>query len=183
MKTTKALGALTGALVALTLIACGGGDGGTKATPGGTPAPGVSAAAATATTVKLGQSLNLTSTLLGGTTRVTITVSEAKTRDKDEYGSRPEHGKFLTVKVAIVVTEGTYLANGFSFKVVAADGNVYENALTSIGVRLRSTELAAGQKSSGTVTFDVPASALKGGKIQVAGIGLDASEPAGYWKL
>ncbi|BCJ77439.1 hypothetical protein CS0771_69830 [Catellatospora sp. IY07-71] len=176
-------------LVALTAfsLACGAGAGDTSSSVGGGEGPGVEAAPEPTTAVgKLGQTITLTSELLGDKTVVEVAVSNAKqhTKEPGSFGSKPEKGVFLALDVTVVCKQGTYHANPFNFKFVAKDGTVSELALT-IGFKpeLDAVDLSAGQKTSGKIVFDVPKAALTGGRIQIDGVGLDMDKPAAYWAL
>jgi uncharacterized protein DUF4352 len=186
MRIHPALAVSAATLVALTGLACGAGDGKTTSSASGSPAPGVSQQATPGPAkAKMGQTITLTSELLGDVTKVTITLRGAKqaAREPGSFGSKPEKGVYLVVTADIAAVTGTYDANPYSFKFVAADGTVYEPAFATFPPALHSTGLSAGQKTSGTVVFDVPKAALAGARVQVAGIGLDYDEPGAYWAL
>jgi methionine-rich copper-binding protein CopC len=170
-----------------TMLACGAGSGDTKSTVAGGDSQSVAAAPEPSTAVgKIGQTITLSSELLGDKTVVDVTVANAKQYAKEpgEFGSKPEKGVFLVLDVTVVCKQGTYHANPFNFKFVAKDGTVFEGAFT-IGFKpeLHATDLAAGQKTTGKIVFDVSKAALTGGRVQIDGVGLDANKPAAYWTL
>jgi hypothetical protein len=169
------------AVLAALAIACGSGNGKTGASTGDNPSP----AGTGPVTAKIGEKVSLTSTFLDDTDTVEITVANPKqyTKEPGEFGSRSEKGIFLVLTVTITCTEGTYSANPFNFKFVAADGTAYEGAIAVFKPALDAVDLSKGQKTSGTIVFDVPKAAVKGGKVQVDGIGTDYNEPAAYWAL
>jgi hypothetical protein len=173
------------ALAALT-IACGS-SGGTDSTVTGGDGQKVEQAQEKKTAeAKVGQTVTLTNDGLGDKTTVKVTVAKPTQYAKEpgDFGSKPEHGVFLVLDVTVVCDEGTYHANPFNFKFVASDGTVSEGAFT-VGFKpsLNATDLSAGQKVAGKIVFDVPKAALKGGRIQIDGMGLDYDKPAAYWAL
>jgi hypothetical protein len=138
------------------------------------------------TTAKVGKTIELSSDLLGEKTAASVTVANPKTYtvEPGEYGSKPEKGVYLVVDVAVVGKEGAYNANPYNFKFVAADGSVTEQAFVSnFKPALNSVDLNAGQKTNGKMAFDVPKSAITGGKIQIDGLNGDYNKPAAYWTL
>ncbi|MEU7822457.1 DUF4352 domain-containing protein [Catellatospora sp. NPDC049133] len=174
-------------LATATMLACGAGTGDTSSTVSGGDGTSVQAAPEPTTAVgKVGQTITLTNELLGDKTIVDVTVTNPKqhTKEPGSYGSKPEKGVFLVLDVTAVCKQGSYHSNPFNFKFVAKDGTVFEQAF-AIGFKpeLHATDLAAGQKTSGKIVFDVSKAALTGGRIQIDGVGLDANTPAAYWVL
>lgn len=171
---------------AVTALACGGGSG-TKSSVSGGHGTGVKTAAPEkATTAKVGQTVTLTSNDLGDKTVVEVTVANAKQYSKEpgDFGSKPEHGVFLVLNVTALCKEGTYSPNPLNFKFVAKDGAVSEGAFSgAFNPQLEATDLAAGQKASGKIVFDVSKASMTGGRIQIDGVGLDFDQPAAYWTL
>jgi len=168
-------------------IACGSGTGTKSSVGGGTAQSVQSAAAAPSTAVAAaGQTVTLTYDVLSDKTAVEVTVANPKQYkvEPGEFGSKPEHGVFLVLDVTVVCKQGTYDANPFNFKFVAQDGTVSEGAFTaSFDPQLHATNLSAGQKVAGKIAFDIPPTAITGGRIQVAGLGLDFDKPGAYWTL
>ena len=173
------------ALAALT-IACSTGD--TSSSVTGGDAQDVATAesgAKTTAKAKLGQTVTLTNDSLGDKTVVDVTVANAKQYAKEpgDFGSEPENGTFLVLDVTAVCKGGSYHVNPFNFKFVAKDGTVTEGAFVSFKPDLRATDLSKGQKAAGKIAFDVPKAAIKGGKIQIDGVGFDFDKPAAFWTL
>ncbi|MFI5914825.1 hypothetical protein [Dactylosporangium sp. NPDC051541] len=65
--------------------------------------------------------------------------------------------------------------------VVAKDGTAFDSTLALDGKDLSANELASGQKTSGTVWFDIAKDAQTGGKVALKSI--LAEGDAGYWTL
>ncbi|GAA1414285.1 DUF4352 domain-containing protein [Catellatospora coxensis] len=179
--------AFAAALTTLTMLACGAGAGDTSSAVSGSEGTNVEAAPEPTTAIgKVGQTITLTSELLGDKTVVEVAVTGPKqhTKEPGSFGSKPEKGIFLALDVTVVCKQGTYHANPFNFKFVAVDGTVFEQAFT-IGFKpeLHAVDLATGQKTAGKIVFDVPKAAISGGRVQIDGIGLDSNKPAAYWAL
>jgi methionine-rich copper-binding protein CopC len=175
------------AVLAASGIACSSGTGTKSSVGGGNAQPVQSATAAPSTAVAaVGQTVNLSYDGLSDKTAVEVTVANPKQYkvEPGEFGSKPEHGVFLVLDVTVVCKQGSYDANPFDFKFVAQDGTVSEGAITaSFDPALHATGLSTGQKVAGKIVFDIPPAALTGGRIQVAGLGLDFDKPGAYWTL
>jgi hypothetical protein len=171
-------------LAALALgLACGAGDKqGTSTSGDETAGPaGGTAQAAKAATVAVGQPLTMTREFLGSKVVAVITVSNVRPfKSKNEF-QKPTKGQFLVADVAVSVNEGKFTLTQGSFKVVAADGTVYDTTLPVVEPALGFTELSPGQKTSGAVTFDTAVGAEKGAKIALTDVLADGD--AGYWQL
>lgn len=167
-------------LIPLAAIALGCGAGTTTTTGGGaTPA---TVATKGPTAVKVGEALTLTENVLGTKTVVAITVTNLRANVKsNNQFIKAEKGQFIVVDVAVSVTEGKFSISSGSFKLVAPDGTAYNSTVSFIGTDLMATDLAPGQKSAGTVTFDAAKGAEKGAKIALTD--LLAEGDAGYWTL
>lgn len=177
-------------VLAVFAIACGAGSGETDSSVGGDPqGDGVATGdqAQGPVTATMGQTVTLTNTLFDSTDAVEITLADPQqhAEDPDAFGfGAPQNGVYLVVNVTVVCTQGTYFASSFNFKFVAADGTVYDTALVlGFEPHLQTIDLSEGQRTAGSIAFDVPAAALAGARIQVDGIGLDMTEPAAYWAL
>ncbi len=175
------------AAVAALAIACGTGSQTGSSVSGG-KGQTVDSAPPTrsTTTAKVGQTVTLTNDLAGDKTTVNVTVASPKQYSKEpgDFGSTPEHGLYLVLDVTVVCKQGTYSANPFNFKFVAKDGTVSEGAMTvSFTPALNATDLSAGQKVAGKIAYDIPKTALSGGRVQIDGIGLDYDQPAAFWAL
>ena len=167
-------------------IACGAGTGETDSSVGGDP-QSTGDQTGGPVTAAIGQTVTLTNTLFDSTDAVEITLADPQQHTEDPgaggFGS-PSNGVYLVVNVTVVCTQGTYFASPFNFTFVAADGSAYDPALVlGFEPHLQTINLNAGQRTAGTVAFDVPPAALTGAKIQVDGIGLDIAEAAAYWAL
>jgi hypothetical protein len=165
------------------LLACGAGGGSGTTTEAGT---GQSAAADAAkpavATVAVGQPLTMNRNILGTKTSATITVSNPRYGVKSgNQFQKAEKGQFIVVDVAVQVIEGKLTLTQGSFKLVGADGTVYDTTLPVVEPDLGFSELAAGQKTSGAITFDAATGAQTGGKIALTDLMADGD--AGYWTL
>jgi len=169
--------ALAAPLAAL-VIACG--STGTSSSAGGSG--GSATAKSAAVTVKAGETMTLTETLLGSKTVVEITLANVKfgVKPKNEFAT-PSKGQFITADVTAVVKEGKYSINSADFKLVAADGTAYDSTVSLDGKDLSANDLTPGQKASGTVVFDAAKGAEKGGKVALKNV--LAEGDAGYWTL
>ncbi len=172
----RAIIALIAAPAIVATIACGAGTGtSTEDATGGGKKPAV-------TTVAVGQPLQLNRSVLGTKTVATVTVSNPRYNVKSgNQFVKAARGQFIVVDVAIQSTEGKITLTQGSFKLVAADGNVYDTTVSFTEPALGFTELSPGQKTSGTVTFDAAAGAQAGGKIALTDLFADGD--AGYWTL
>jgi Domain of unknown function (DUF4352) len=185
---TRQVAAIGAALAALTLVsACslgstsagsssaGGANADTKA--GGKDAQGV-------TTVKIGQPITITRNgVVGAKAVAEVTVSDLKAGAKgaDEFAA-PQHGQFITVKVNVVGKEGKYTIDPYDFKIVGADGTVFNpTPAAAMKPELQASEVGGGQKVSGYIAFDAAVGAEKGGKISLKDLYIGAD--AGYWTL
>lgn len=163
------------------VIGCGIGSGSTESSTSGTAA----SAKPSPVQAAMGTAVTLNSALFGTKTQITITLSGARTADREpgSFPSKPERGKYLVVAVTIAQVNGTYDVNPFNFKFVAKDGSVYEASFAAFPPGLQAVGLSAGQKTSGNIVFDVPTAALNGARIQVYGISVDYDQPAAYWTV
>jgi hypothetical protein len=141
-------------------------------------------------TLPIGQTLDMVVTdFEGGETFVNVTVANPATFTEEpvDYGSTPQNGLYLVVDVTVAVTagsEGTYPVSETDFKFVAADGSVAETTFAmGFDPMLQYTELAAGQRASGTIVFDINPAQQAGAKIQITDMGDDYGEPFAYWAL
>jgi len=119
------------------------------------------------TTIKIGQTAEITLNDQDGAT-VKISKVSVASGALDTYGEKPKNGRFkiVTVAAANSGSEG-FDVNPFDWYYLGADGTKYEygddNSITSgyDGKDFNSTTLNKGEKTSGTMVFDVPASAKK----------------------
>jgi hypothetical protein len=131
-------------------------------------------------TIKIGQTETVT--IDGTDADLTIVSVKASTCPADEYGSAPQHGYFLTVQVRATALANN--SNGFDIGAIdfhaPVGGSHFEtdngNAYDAPGAdnELDAT-LNAGESTSGTVVFDVPA---KHGKIAYPPV---CEGPIAYW--
>ena len=136
---------------------------------------------AKAATVQVGQPLTMTRDILGTKVVAVITVANVRPVKASNQFQKPAKGQFLAADVAVTVQEGKFTLTQGSLKVVAADGTVYDSTLPAVEPALGFTELTAGQKTSGAVTFDTAPGAEKGGRIALSDVFADGD--AGYWQL
>jgi hypothetical protein len=172
------------AIVALALgLACGAGDEqGTTTSGDETAGPaGGTGQAAKAATVQVGQPLTMTREILGSKVVAVITVANVRTVKAKNQFQTPTKGQFLVADVAVAVNEGKFTLTQGSFKVVGADGTVYDTTLPVVEPALGFTELSPGQKTAGAVTFDTAVGAEKGARIALTDLLADGD--AGYWQL
>ncbi len=176
-------------LLAALAIACGAGSGDTESSVDGDPqGDGVATSEAPQgpATAAMGQTVTLTNTFLNDTDAVEVTLANPQQFTEAPGSSffTPSNGIYLVIDVTVVCTQGTYTSNPAAFKLVAADGTVYDWDLgVGFDGTLSFTELNAGQRTTGKIVFDVPEAALAGAKIQLDGIGLDFDEAAAFWTL
>lgn len=178
-KSTLAVAALAVAL-GLPTLACGDTGAESTSSSGGTPAAAGKSPKAV-TTVKVGEKLTVTETVLGEKTIVELTLSAVKTGGKGTQFDKPSKGQYITATVAALVKEGKTTVNSSQFKLVAKDGTAYDTTVVLDGDDLSAMDLAAGQKTSGLIRFDVPKGAEKGAKIAVLSFLADGD--VGYWAL
>ncbi len=161
-------------------LACGGGGSGTTTSGDETAGPAGGTKPPTAT-VPVGQPLTMTREILGSKVVAVITVANPRIVKPKNQFQTPAKGQFPVVDVQVTVNEGKFTLTQGSFKLVAADNTVYDTTLPAAEPALGFTELAPGQKTGGTVTFDTAAGAHTGGKIAL--LDTFASADAGYWTL
>jgi hypothetical protein len=168
--------------VAFILACSGAGETGTSTEAGsGQPATDTTGKA-TVATVPVGQPLTLNRNILGTKTAATITVSKLRTGVKSgNQFQKAEKGQYIVVDVAVQVTEGKLTLTQGSFKLVGADGTVFDTTVPVVEPDLGFSDLSAGQKTSGAITFDAAVGAEKGGKIALTDLFADGD--AGYWSL
>ena len=118
----------------------------------------------------------------GKVTEWTIVTTEQRT--VADLDLRPRHGIFLLARLTVRQQEGFTFACDCTLQFVAPNGVAYDpnyNTFSDRG-RFPSQRLNAGQKLDGWVTFDVPTTALTGGRIQWTP-DLSDNELRGYWRL
>lgn len=135
----------------------------------------------TVATVPVGQGLTVVEDILGTKSGVVITVTSVKAGVKSgNQFVTPAKGQFVVAEVTATVQQGKVSISWANFKLVGADGTVYETTVMGDGM-LSGNDLTAGQKTSGKVAFDAAVGAEKGGKIAVKSWLADGD--AGYWTL
>jgi hypothetical protein len=107
-------------------------------------------------TARAGQKVTIRDAL--GNAMGTITVGRVQTaaREPGAYGLEPDRGLFVATKVSAVAQRDGLQVNPFYFAVVDSSGQKYDATITGdgFGPALGSTELAKGQRTTGTVVFD-----------------------------
>ena len=171
--------------IPLAVLAIGCGAGAKSSGGGGTTSSGkpvVSENANAVTTVKAGEPLTLTEDILGSKTIAAITLTNVRYGYKAANSfDKPNKGQYVVADVAVTVNAGKFSINSASFKLVGADGTAYDSTFISSVEMLSANDLTPGQKSSGSVAFDVPKGAEKGARIALKNILADGD--AGYWTL
>ena len=139
-----------------------------------------------------GQATNRTHTAKVGETIVwerrgfeanwTIVSTEQKT--VAEFNQKPTRGLFVLAHLTVAQKQGSNFACACTLQFVAANGRVYQNDFNSFPKheRFQSQNIGPGQSLDGWVAFDVPADAVKGGKIQWSPNLID-DDLRGYWLL
>ncbi|MCP2258321.1 protein of unknown function (DUF4352) [Streptoalloteichus tenebrarius] len=118
---------------------------------------------------------------------VTVSGVQPDVPAPNEY-TRPRNGaSFLTAQVDFAVSESVgplpVFVSPLRFKLVYADGTTIATSISGYGLpgrQLDTLTLAAGQKTSGMIVFEVDPARLAGARIQLDD-GLHT--PAGYWSL
>lgn len=133
---------------------------------------------------KLGDTLQITTSLLGSKTTVEYTVKDLKTETSGLLGTAPRNGQYVFVHVTIRVIEGTTYACACNFALQGPDGRIYEETFTLVDKypALTGADLRAGQFTEGWVAFDTTSDAAKTGKIQLKENMLSSDEPV-YWSV
>ena len=115
---------LLAAPLAVLLIACGASTSGNSSSAGA--AAGGTVQATAPATVKAGETLTLTESVFGSSTKVSITLSNVRAGVKpSNQFDKPQKGQYIVADVAVVVNEGKFSISSGSFKLVAADGTAY----------------------------------------------------------
>lgn len=96
----------------------------------------------------------------------TIVGTEQKT--VAEFNQRPTRGMFLLAHLRVAQKQGSTFACACTLQFVAANGRLYQPDFNTFAdhERFQSQNVGAAQSVDGWVAFDVPAAAVKGGKIQ-----------------
>lgn len=114
----------------------------------------------------------------------TYVLSKPEQKTTDEFGLKPKRGVFVLVFLQVSVKEGSDYICSCNLQFVGPDGSVYEEEFSSFAGKdtMSANDVGHGQKVSGWTSFDVPKSALKGGKIQLKPNMFDGDR-VGYWAL
>ena len=132
----------------------------------------------TAATVPIGTSITVPGILTSA--KVTVTKLRSSVGSGNQFIT-PDRGQFVVIDVTIEAVKGKIHPHQGDFKLVGPDGSVYESEfLSAAKPELEYTELAPGQKTSGTITFDAPKGAHKGAKVALKEFW--SSGDAGYWQ-
>ena len=149
-------------LLASTALSCG-------VTPPQATVDGAPSGAASGTPVAaLGQTITLTGGL--GDNEVSVTASKVTTYPKapDATWIVPERGVYVAVAIEVRVVKGKTYACHCDFALVAADGSLFEPVWgVGFAQAFRSVTLNTGERTTGLVVFDVPASATAGARVQL----------------
>lgn len=95
--------------------------------------------------VAIGQPLQLNRNVLGTKTVATIVVANPRYNVKSgNQFIKPSRGQFIVVDVAVQSTEGKILLTQGSFKLVGADGAVYDTTMSFVEPSLGFAELQSG---------------------------------------
>lgn len=129
-------------------------------------------------TAKVGETLTVTG---DATEKWTLVKTEQHARD--EWGDKAGKGIYLALQMKVTVTDGSAFICSCSMQFIGPDNTVYDPTYRSIKNHdeLPSTDTGNGQKVAGWVVFDLPKSALKGGRIQLKPNVWD--DVYGYWAL
>jgi len=119
--------------------------------PAGAPDPGVVDIGQTATVMGEG-----TSEITTYTARITLNSLCRTTAPVTTYGDAPENGVYLVANFTVQMVAGKANVYPLSFFGVSPDGSRYDATYQEVGARLDADDLAAGQKVTGNVVFDVP---------------------------
>lgn len=96
----------------------------------------------------------------------TVVVGRVVTATKEpgEFGLEPDRGLWVAAKVSVIAERDGLQANPYYFAVVDRSGQKYEVTFAGhgFGPTLNAIELAKGQRTSGTVVFDVERTAEHG---------------------
>lgn len=170
------------ALAAVT-IACGAGE--STVSGSDTEADPPAAAESNTGTQQLTKKVGETLTVSNDSTAVNYTLAKVEQKASDSLGLKPNRGVYLLVQLNVQVTKGDAFVCSCELSFVAKDGTVSEETFASFDGRptFQSADVAAGQKTSGWIIFDVPKAAVKGGKIQLKVTNLLADNEYAYWAL
>lgn len=114
---------------------------------------------------------------------VTLVSAKPYRKGKGDYASPPEKGAFVVADLLVAVRGGRYAVNPLYLKYQAPDGTTFDsmsgNAITAgFDPQLSAGDIAAGQRTRGLVTFDVPAGA--GARVQLTD---ELGSVIGQWAL
>lgn len=112
------------------------------------------------------------------------TIVSTEQKAVAEFNQRPTRGTFLLAHLTVAQKQGSTFACACTLQFVAPNGRLYQPDFNTFAnhERFQSQNVAAGQSLDGWVTFDVPAAAVKGGKIQWSPNLIDDGL-RGYWVL
>jgi hypothetical protein len=119
--------------------------------------------------------------------QLTVTIGEPKAPvPSGNMFSKPERGHFFSVKVTVEFKSGssTYSATPTDFKLVTADGTLYQAEILSlVDDALQFVDLNAGQKATGLVVFDVPSAVKPGTGAKIQFDGSWSGKAAAFWTV
>jgi hypothetical protein len=168
--------------ILLTALACSTGARTTSTSddPGASaPAPAVQSTPAGPATSTVGGTIMLTSSILGSSSSVGITLKSAVVYPTGPDAYSQPRGEFLVPEFSITVIEGSYAASPFNFAVVAKDGTRSQPTVSVFEPALPTLDMQTGQTTAGKITFDVPKSTTSGSKIAI----VQGFKDVGYWAI
>lgn len=125
-----------------------------------TPTPSPTKTKANVTNLPLGTPITVSGK--NGTEDFAMTVTAVSTQTSakalEQYGSKPEKGKFVGILIEYSCTTGTCSYNPFDFTLRAPDGTESDKSFFgNFKPDLQSGKIGAGTKAKGSITFDLPA--------------------------
>jgi hypothetical protein len=135
-----------------------------QATGDSEPAPPDTEAPSGPVTARAGQKVTIRDSLGNAMGTITVGRVQTATREPGAYGLEPDRGLFVATKVSAVAQRDGLQVNPFYFAVVDSSGQKYDATITGdgFGPALNATELAKGQRTTGTVVFDTEPAARHG---------------------
>ena len=114
-------------------------------------------------TARTGQKITIRDSLGNAMGTITVGRVQTATREPGAYGPESDRGLVAT-KVSAVAQRDGLQVNPLYFAVVDSSGQKYDATITGdgFGPSLNATELAKGQRTTGTVVFDTEPAARHG---------------------
>lgn len=116
---------------------------------------------------------------------IDYTVSKVEQKTVDKWGQKPDKGVYLLAFLKVEVNSGEDFICSCSISFIGPNGKVFEETFAEFKGHdeFKSVDVAAGQRADGWIVWDVPRSALKGGKIQLSLDNWASDNAYGYWTL